>query len=152
MSGVPPGLCRAICRGLNKQMQADSSHRYLLATVEIKDKFPHAPEEPEDIQWHTYWDNISGEILDGKLVKKARFEEVDYIRGSKLYNPVPIEECWRVTGKKAIAGRWVDINKGDDIDKQYGSRWVAKDYTTKADPDMFAATPPLEALERDFGQ
>ena len=47
-----------------------------------------------------------------------------------VYETVPINECWDCTGKHTIGTRWVDINKGDD---------------NKTD-DLFAATPPLEAL------
>ena len=56
--------------------------------------------------------------------------------------------CWDKTGKAPIGVRWVDINKGDKIHPEYRSRLVAKEIKkdTSSAPDMFAATPPIEAL------
>ena len=61
----------------------------------------------------------------------------------KVYKKVPRSEA---TGK-VISVRWVDINKGDEINPNYRSRLVAREINTKANPDMFAATPPTEALK-----
>ena len=63
-----------------------------------------------------------------------------------MYDIVPIEWCYRDTGKKPIAGRWVDVNKGDLVHENIRSRWVAKDFKRGANPELFAATPPLETL------
>ena len=52
-----------------------------------------------------------------------------------------------MTGKKPIGVRWVDINKGDDQNPDYRSRLVAKEINTGHDDDLFAATPPIEALK-----
>ena len=41
--------------------------------------------------------------------------------------------------------RWVDINKGDDANPDYRSRWVAKETKFSKDEDFFAATPLQEA-------
>ncbi len=30
-----------------------------------------------------------------------------------VYSKVPVEECWRVTGKKPVGVNWVGVNKGD---------------------------------------
>ena len=49
--------------------------------------------------------------------------------------------------KDPITVRWIDINKGDAQTPNYRSRLVAREiYTYKRD-DLFAATPPLEALK-----
>ena len=50
-------------------------------------------------------------------------------------------------GKKPIAVRWVDVNKGDDENPNYRSRLVAKEINTGANDDLFAATPPIDALK-----
>merc|ERR1711884_819928 len=42
--------------------------------------------------------------------------------------------------------RWVDVNKEDELNPNYRSRLVAKEINTKNMPEMYAATPPLEAL------
>ena len=43
---------------------------------------------------------------------------------------------------------WIDINKGNNVKKNYRSRVVAQEYNDgrKMEEDLFAATPPLEAL------
>ena len=50
-------------------------------------------------------------------------------------------------GKKVITVRWIDINKGDAVDTNYRSRLVAREIKTDVRPDLFAATPPLEAMK-----
>ena len=61
----------------------------------------------------------------------------------KVYKKVPRSE---VTGK-VISVRWVDINKGDEVNPNYRSRLVAREINTHANPEMFAATPRTEALK-----
>ena len=50
-------------------------------------------------------------------------------------------------GWKVIKTRWIDINKGDREHPNYRSRLVAKEFRRGANPEWFAATPPLEALK-----
>ena len=45
---------------------------------------------------------MSGAPLDPELVCKARIEEIEYITSMNLYDKVPIEQCWQVTGKGHI--------------------------------------------------
>ena len=49
-------------------------------------------------------------------------------------------------GWKIIKTRWIDINKGDDLDVVYRSRLVGKEFADKRVDGLFAGTPPLEAL------
>ena len=63
-----------------------------------------------------------------------------------VYTKVPVEECWKVSGEEPIGARWVDINKGDEDQPEYRSRMVAKEIKTDKRVDLFAATPPLDAL------
>ena len=87
-------------------------------------------------------------VLDPKLVRQARLEELQEIHGFKVYEKVPISECIRVTGRKPIGCRWSDTNKGDQQNPKYRSRLCAKEFKA-TDPNKagcFAATPPLEAL------
>ena len=127
----------------------DAQGSYLIANIEMTgNRVPNLvpPEEKEDNQWIEFGDDISGKPLNGQSVRKARDKEVEYIRKSKLYDIVPLSDCFRDTGKKPIAGRWVDINKGDLINEIVRSRWVAKDFKRGINHELFAATPPLEAL------
>ncbi len=63
-----------------------------------------------------------------------------------VYEKVPIQECWDVTGADPISVRWVDINKGDTLCPNYRSRLVAREFNTSDKPEWYAATPPSETL------
>ena len=52
-----------------------------------------------------------------------------------------------MTGKSLISVRWIDINKCDTECPHYRSRLVAREMNTSKRYDLFAATPPLEALD-----
>ena len=94
------------------------------------------------------FDDQSGEHLVPELVKRARVEEMAYFRSMKVYEKVPITECLQATGRKPIAVRWVDVNKGDSARPNYRSRLVAKEFRGNDDrPEWFAATPPSECLK-----
>ena len=58
-----------------------------------------------------------------------------------------IDNSYLLTGKKPIAVRWVDVNKGNDKNPDYRTRLVAKEINTHKDDDLYAATPPIEALK-----
>ena len=60
---------------------------------------------------------------------------------------VPRRRSFEKTGKPPISVRWVDVNKGDEMEPNYRSRLVAQlkatDFSGKS---YFAPAPPLEAL------
>ena len=157
----PRELCKAICIGLQKQMQADKHGQFLLmeagceratskdfmnASRELAGKYQ-IVEENEDESLERAWDDVSGAELDARQVKRARQEEIDYVHKMKLYEKVPKSECYRKTGKAPITLRWIDINKGDHNSPNYRSRLVAREINTYKRDELFAATPPLEALK-----
>ena len=74
-------------------------------------------------------------------------EEVKFIRDMKLYDKVPVSECWEKTGKGPITTKWIDINKGDEARPKYISRNVAREIARSKKDGLFAATPPLEVLK-----
>ena len=92
-----------------------------------------------------YWDDLSGARLDKTGVKKARVEEIRKGKKHRVYTKVPVAQCWERTGKKPIGTRFVDVNKGDNVNPEYRSRWVAQELNVSKREDLFAATPPLEA-------
>ena len=92
------------------------------------------------------YDDLTGDVLDPELMKKARKEEIEYFRQMGVYDKVKIEESLKVTGKAPIAVRWVDVNKGDSANPKYRSRLVAKEFNTGVNHDLYAATPPSECL------
>jgi hypothetical protein len=99
---------------------------------------------PEDTEWRKYWDDISGQELDAALTKAARAEEVSEIHRMGVYDKVSIEECLRETGRLPIGTRWVDTNKGDLTNPKIRSRLVAQELNLSKQPEIFAATPPIE--------
>ena len=58
-----------------------------------------------------------------------------------------MQEAMRVSGKKPIRGKRVDVNKGDEASPEYRSRYVACEIKRDKRDDLFAATPPLEAKQ-----
>ena len=99
------------------------------------------------IEAQEYWDDVSGVPLRPEVVRKARQYELQEFRKHGVYSKVPEEECWRITGKPPFEIRWVDVHKGDMNCLEYRSRLVAQDIKTDRRDDLFAATPPSEALK-----
>ena len=64
-----------------------------------------------------------------------------------VYTEVPIAQCWHETGNGPIGTHWVDVNKGDEVTPEYRRRVVAQELNQGKREDLFAATPPLEALK-----
>ena len=92
------------------------------------------------------WDDVSGKELDAKLVWEARKLEIEFFKKMGVYKKV--KRDWvKNQGAKVIGVRWIDINKGDHENPDYRSRLVAKYFKGDDRPDLFAATPPLEALK-----
>ena len=88
--------------------------------------------------WH--WDDNKGGRLDPELCAKARREEVKYIRRHKML-------CSRETGKAPIKTGWAETDKGQPGKTDVRASWVAKEYKTHDRPELYASTPPLEALK-----
>ena len=162
------GLSRAISRGLAKQFDEDHLGMEMNRTAaqratkerigalcktvgendaEVCELSALTHEDPIRWQSTAYWDDAKGGWLDPELVAKARAEEMEYIHKHKVYIKVSKEECIRNTGKPPIKTRWVDTNKGSQEEPNVRSRWVAQDFRREARPDLYAATPPLEAMK-----
>ena len=71
---------------------------------------------------------------------------MEYFNSKNVWEKRPTSEALERTGKQPISVRWVDVNKGDDLEHNYRSRLVARDIKKKGDPSIFAPTPPLESL------
>ena len=52
----------------------------------------------------------------------------------------------RMKGGKVIGVRWVDVNKGDSEKPDIRSRLVGQDFNTGKNDELYASTPPVEAL------
>ena len=154
----PKGLCRAICRGLVRAKQRESERLSAVAEVlpgSWPSELPDPKEHHEDIEEEmrrlsekekdTAYDDITGMPLDRKKVQAARMEEMEYVRAKSVWVKIPRAEAAR-KGYKVIQTRWIDINKGDDVNPVYRSRFVAKEFNTGDQRGLFAGTPPLEGL------
>ena len=64
----------------------------------LKEKYP-TPEEDNEEEMMTAWDDVSGAALDPTKLQAARAEGITYVRKMKLYTKVPIKECLQKTGK-----------------------------------------------------
>ena len=158
----PPGLCKAVCRALAKQLEVEKTGQYLLMNVEYNDeqsskdlievakqleKKYKTVEAEDEWQDEVAWDDVSGAALSPEEVRRARAEEIKYVHDMELYEKVPTAQCYAQTGKAPISTRWIDINKGDQAHQKYRSRRVAREINTHRRDDLFAATPPLEAFK-----
>ncbi len=71
-----------------------------------------------------YHDAISGELMIKELVEAARKVEMETFKKHGVYEKVPIEECWKETGKALVGVKWVDTNMGDKEKPEYRCRLV----------------------------
>ncbi len=151
----PRAFCRAICEGIAAQKRLDSLGlvaRPLMSVEEMHEVMLHVGDPSKDLHEDDpqigveAFDDLTGATLNPELVAKARQEEIEYFKQMGVYIKVGVDECWAVTGKKPIAVRWIDINKGDEARPNYRSRLVAKEFRTNVNPELYAATPPSECL------
>ena len=107
---------------------------------------------PKDGPWEELysgaWDDVRGGDLPVEKVREARNEEIKFMQSKGIWEVVPTKECWEKTGSKPVSVRWVDTNKGGAGEMIVRSRLVARDFkgNDKGRDDLFAETPPLEAL------
>jgi hypothetical protein len=58
-----------------------------------------------------FYDAISGEALDSELIEKAREAEKETLKKHEVCEMVPLEDCWKVTGRAPVGVKWVDANR-----------------------------------------
>ena len=61
------------------------------------------------------------------MVREARKVDMDEVYKHKVYEKVPLEECYKERGVAPIGIRWVDTNKGDRVHPEYRSILVAQE-------------------------
>ena len=95
------------------------------------------------------WDDVNDIELPIEMVRAARREEMEHMRG-KIFTVVKKAEAWARTGKAPTSTKWVDTDKTHGTgESMVRSRWVAsgfKDPRERDRADLFSATPPLELL------
>ena len=79
------------------------------------------------------------------LIRTVNGRWREYIRRHEMYTRVPGVVCLRETGAPIKTG-WAETGKGSGK-PNVCARWVAKEYKTHTRPELYASTPPLEALK-----
>ena len=69
------------------------------------------------------------------------------MRKHQVYVRVPRSQCWAETGKAPLKTGWAETNKGSKENPNVRCRWVGKEIRTGPRPDLYAPTPPYEALK-----
>ena len=153
----PEELCKAICRGVVKELRNQTDNVKFLFSITAMDRIElYSNVATDDGRQRGFdhedgaaaWDDVTGESLDPSEVLKARALEIEYCRDKSVWIKITRAEAQR-RGIKIIKTRWLDINKGDRWHPNYRSRFVGKEFNDQkgGEPGWFAATPPLEALK-----
>ena len=151
-------MCRAILVGFRRQLQRDGVCKdgfigLLDARMEKTEATPLLHVEfgsqlytIEADNGPVFRDDLTGQVLDSKLVAEARKKELDFFEAKGVWVRRAIDEARRRTGKPPVSVRWVDVNKGDDLNPNIRSRLVARQMRQPGEEAIFAPTPPLESL------
>ena len=135
----PRQFCQQFAKSVSAQWQYDNSS---VLNVESDDGH-----ETDELEWRHYVDDRTGKPLRQEDVLRARRKEVKTLEQMGVYVKVPRHEA-TARGHKVIGTRWLDVDKSDDgVQSDVRSRYVAKEFATKAKDDIFAATPLLEAVK-----
>ena len=79
------------------------------------------------------WDDVIGALLDPREVRQARLKEVGYLHEKHVYTEINRAEAQR-HGIKILRTRRVDVYKGDVINPNFCSGFVALKLTSKGNP------------------
>ncbi len=147
----PRGLCRAILKGITAQLKVDNLLLDGCYGVQVANDDAEILKEmygPEQGYSGRYKDDLTGQVLKDDLVKQARAKELAYFNQKGVWRKVQRATARSRTGRPPISVRWVDVNKGDEINPNYRSRLVARQMKAldRSGQTYFAPAPPLEAL------
>ena len=147
-------LSRAILVGFRRQLKADGICKYgCFGMMEAEPTVPllHVGlcDHILDVEIDggtVYRDDLTGQVLESKLFRAARQKELDFFESKDVWSLKAFEEALRRTGKRLVTVRWVDVNKGDDINPNIRSRLVARQILQPGQEAICSPTPPLESL------
>ena len=131
-----------VCGVLLKALEVEMKSRLSVPLFNMEEMIDLEEEETQKELEHGV-DDIAGEILDAVKVRAARQEEMNDFASMKVYQYHPRDSWKSYPGAVKVGVRWVDTDKGS----RYRSRLVAMEFATKAQDDLFAATPPLSAFK-----
>ena len=62
-----------------------------------------------------------------ELCRKARATELDFFKDKEVWTMRKVREAFRRQGKPPTTVRWIEVNKGDDLNPNIRSRLVARE-------------------------
>ena len=143
-------LCKAVLRGISAQLRVDGRLVSGCYGVQVADDSSDMKQlcGPEQGYSGCFKDDITGQVLRDDLVVEARAKELEFFTSKGVWVKVPRQRAFDRTGRPPISVRWVDVNKGDDVEPNVRSRLVARQLKAldTSGTSYFAPAPPLEAL------
>ncbi len=154
----PEKFAKLVCEGIKRELDTVEWRNRLCKVFDISQPFgklmalqakieelAEAPEEEysfselyEDMD---FVDDVTGAPLDKDEAVAARKTEITFFKKRGVHTKVR-REPWM----KVLTTKWLDVNKGDDVAKNYRARLVGREIKRSKRDDLFAATPPLESL------
>ena len=156
----PDAFCELVCSEVLSERTEDdrdiTAEMHFLVSLEAPDNrlnFLKHPHEGEDRRiWadelygdKDFYDDVTGKGFNHSLAVKAHELEMKFIRDRGIYTKVPRAEA-AASGCRVITAKLLDVNKSDDANPNIRSRMVGRELKLDNRLDLFAATPPLEAL------
>lgn len=142
-----PQTSLAVLRGLSKY--AKTSKVFPEVCALSFDSGSHIDEAAMVDDSVSYYDNISGALLDLSEVEGGRKAEIDFMMKLDVYDVVPLKQCYDRIGGKPILVGWVDVGKSGDcigVRCRLVARETPKATTLDADTNVFSSVPPVESL------
>ena len=134
MSQSEERLCKSIVRGLVRR-----NHEKHTMLADVGEKQEHNV---------ICFDDITSKELPWHAVREARELERKYLRDLGVYEKVDEKEAVEKYGITPVDTKWVDTDKAFDGEPmQIRSRMCARELKSDDRPDLYAGTPPLEALK-----
>ena len=128
-------LCESIIKGFTRR---NHEKHTMLANVEK------GREQGQDV---ICIDDIAGKELPWHAVRKARELELKYLRDLGMYEKVDEKEAVATYTITPVDTKWIDTDKAFEGEPmQIRSRLCAREFKSDDRPDLYAGTPPLEAL------
>lgn len=142
-----PKLLLLIMTGFKRQLEDDGNELHSFAAGPHNDEaeLPGGTWDDEEV----YVDDAKGGVLDTRLVKAGRAEEMEWILKQKVFTKVPVEMAIAEQGHLYDL-KWVDVQKGEKVRSRLVVREIKarKRDHEKLDPStVFAAMPPVEGLK-----
>jgi len=138
-------------RGVAEQLKEDSMVKGACFGIQVPDDDAAIERElrgPLQGFSGRFRDDLTGQVLNDELVIKARAVELSFFHSKGVWTKRPKAMARSKTRRPPISVRWVDVNKGDDLNPNVRSRLVARELKAldKSGQSYFAPAPPLEAL------